>query len=88
MKALTKYLLFSFAVILVYTVIEFVTSMHTGLSHDTLTTCLYTFFGTEVAACCLIRIIDRDKKEQNSEPVGPEFDGSMDDIQEDDEVYG
>lgn len=32
----------------------------------TLTTCVYTFFGTELAACACIRIFDReDKKEED-----------------------
>lgn len=60
MKALSKYLLFSFTVILIYTVVEFVYSTRTGITHDTLTTCVFAFFGTEVGACCLIRIIDKD----------------------------
>lgn len=59
---LTKYLYFSFAVVLIYTVIEFVVSLYTGISHDTITTCLYAFFGTEIGACAFIQIVKTRKK--------------------------
>lgn len=59
---LTRYLLFSFAVVLIYTVIEFVVSLYTGISHDTITTCLYAFFGTEIGACAFIQIVKTHKK--------------------------
>lgn len=62
MKTLTKYLLFSFAVILSYSIIELIISTTTGVSHDTLTTCLYAFWGTEIAACCFIRIANGKSK--------------------------
>lgn len=58
-KALTKYLVFSFAVVLLYTVTELILSTVTGITHDTVTTCLYAFFGTEVGACAFIKITGR-----------------------------
>lgn len=58
---LTKYLAFSFAVVLVYTAVEFLVSTITGVSHDTITTCLYAFFGTEIGACAFIKIAGRKK---------------------------
>ena len=54
--ALTYYVVFSFAVLLVYTVVEQVISTVTGISHDTLTTCFYGCFGGEILACALIKI--------------------------------
>lgn len=54
--SLTKFIVFSFAVILIYTVIEFIFSTNTGISHDTLTTCLYGCFGGEILACALIKV--------------------------------
>ena len=42
---LDKYLIFSFVVMLVYTVSELVLSTITGISHDTLTTCIFAAFG-------------------------------------------
>ena len=64
---LTEYLLFSFAVVLIYTAIEFVVSTLTGVSHDTLTTCIYAFFGTEIGACAFIKISKRKQKDGGQE---------------------
>lgn len=55
-KDLTRYLIFSFFFLTLYTVAEFVTSTKTGVSHDVLTTCVYGFFAGEVATCGLIKI--------------------------------
>lgn len=60
---LTEYLIFSFAVVLVYTATEFVTSTITGVSHDTVTTCIFAFFGTEIGACAFIRIAGQKAKD-------------------------
>lgn len=55
-KDLTKYVVFSICFVFLYTIIEFVVSTVTGISHDTLTTCVYGFFGGEVVTCGLIKI--------------------------------
>lgn len=52
---LDKYIIFSFAVMLIYTVFEFIFSTITGISHDTLTTCLYGAFGGELLLCAMIK---------------------------------
>lgn len=52
---LDKYIIFSFAVMLIYTIFEFIFSTITGVSHDTLTTCLYSAFGGELLMCALIK---------------------------------
>ena len=52
---LDKYIIFSFAVMIVYTVFEFVFSTITGVSHDTLTTCLYGCYGGELLMCAMIK---------------------------------
>ena len=52
---LDKYIIFSFAVMLLYTVVEFIFSTITGISHDTLTTCLYGAFGGELLLCAMIK---------------------------------
>ncbi len=52
---LDKYIIFSFAVMIVYTIFEFVFSTITGISHDTLTTCLYAAFGGELLMCAMIK---------------------------------
>lgn len=52
---LDKYIIFSFAVMLLYTVVEFIFSTITGISHDTLTTCLFGAFGGELLLCAMIK---------------------------------
>ena len=52
---LDKYIIFSFAVMIVYTIFEFVFSTITGVSHDTLTTCLFGAFGGELLLCAMIK---------------------------------
>ena len=54
--SLTMFVIFSFAVLIIYTIVELVLSTISGISHDTLTTCLYAAFGGEVLACALIKI--------------------------------
>ena len=54
--SLTKYVVFSIAILLLYTVAEFVEVTVHGMSHDTLTTCLYSVFGGEILSCALIKI--------------------------------
>lgn len=55
MADLDKYIIFSFSVMIIYTIFEFVFSVITGVSHDTLTTCLYSAFGGELLMCALIK---------------------------------
>jgi len=52
---LDKYIIFSFGVMIVYSIFEFVVSTITGISHDTLTTCLYGAFGGELLLCAVIK---------------------------------
>ena len=52
---LDKYIIFSFVVMLLYTIAEFIVSSITGISHDTLTTCLYGAFGGELLMCAMIK---------------------------------
>ena len=55
-KDLTKYVVFSIGFVFLYTIVEFIISTITTFSHDTLTTCVYAFFGGEVVTCGLIKI--------------------------------
>lgn len=55
MPDLDRYLIFSFSVLILYTLAEFICSTITGISHDTLTTCLYAAFGGETLLCALIK---------------------------------
>ena len=54
--SLTKYVAFSIAVLIVYAVTELVLSTVTGISHDTLTTAIYTCFGGEILSCAIIKV--------------------------------
>jgi len=54
--SLTKYVVLSIALLLIYSVAEFIFAVTTGQSHDTLTTCFYACFGGEILSCALIKI--------------------------------
>lgn len=54
---LASYIVFSIVIILIYSIVEFIFSITAGVSHETLTTCVYAFFGTEIASSCLIKIM-------------------------------
>lgn len=54
---LASYIVFSILIILIYSIVEFIFSITAGVSHETLTTCVYAFFGTEIASSCLIKIM-------------------------------
>ena len=53
---LSTYVVVSLSLIIIYTVLEFIFSTITEVSHDTLTTCFYAVFGGEVISCALIKI--------------------------------
>lgn len=55
---LTRFIVFSIGIIIIYTIAEFYISTKFNISHDTLTTCVYAFFGTELASCTLIKIFN------------------------------
>ena len=67
-RSLTKYVVFSIALLLIYSVAEFVFVAKTGNSHDTLTTCVFACFGGEVLSCALIKIFKL--KEENKDADG------------------
>ncbi len=53
---LANYIVFSIIVIMIYSIAEFIVSSITGIEHSTLTTCVYAFFGTEIASCAFIKV--------------------------------
>ena len=55
-RSLTLYVVFSIMIVLLYTIVELIVSTVSGISHDTLTTCVYGFFAGEVVVCGLIKI--------------------------------
>ena len=56
MKNLSKFVMLSILVILLYTITEFVCSLIWNIQHPELTQCLYSFFGVEISACGFIKI--------------------------------
>lgn len=60
--SLTKYVIFSISIVLIYSIVEMIISTITGISHDTLTSCVYGFFAGEVVVCALIKIFKLKKE--------------------------
>jgi len=56
LNGLDKYCIFSIAVVMIYTVVEFIFSTMTGQEHSSLTPCVYSFFGGEIVTLGLIKI--------------------------------
>lgn len=56
MKSLSKFVVFSFASLILYTIISQVIAFKTGMELSTLTTCFFGAFGGEVLMCALIKI--------------------------------
>lgn len=55
-KDLTKYVIFSMTIVIIYTIAEFVVSTITGVHHDFLSGCVYGFWGGEMVLLALIKI--------------------------------
>lgn len=57
--------------IILYTVVQTILSYVLMMElSPTLTTCVYTFFGTELAACAFIKIFGKDDKDNTNQSVG------------------
>ena len=56
MKSLTKFIIFSFAALIAYTIVSQIVAIKTGIELSTLTTCFFAAFGGEVLSCALIKI--------------------------------
>lgn len=54
--SLTKYVMFSIGVLLIYSMAEFTFAITKNTAHDTLTTCFFACFGGEILSCALIKI--------------------------------
>ena len=63
--SLTKYVIFSIALLLIYMIAEFIFATITGNSHDTLTTCVFATFGGEILSCALIKIFKLKEESSN-----------------------
>ena len=54
-SALDKYVIFSFACLIIFTVTEIVIQAVTGSAQDTLITCFFSAFGGELLLCAMIK---------------------------------
>ncbi len=63
LRSLSKFIMLSILIVIVYTINEFIFSIICGVSHDVLTTCVFGLFGTELAACGFIKIFKIKKEE-------------------------
>lgn len=65
-RDLTKFIIFSFAMTIIYTVVAILFQAFTGETlSDTLTTCFFSVYGGEVLSCALIKVFKL-KKEGSS----------------------
>lgn len=55
-KTLTKFVIISLIIVIIYSICEFIFAITTGISHDILTGCIFALFGTEIATCGFIKI--------------------------------
>ena len=66
--SLTKYVMFSIGVLLIYSMAEFTFAITKNTAHDTLTTCFFACFGGEILSCALIKIFKlRGENHDNSD---------------------
>ena len=78
LNGLDKYVIFSLAVLLIFTVAEFVVSTITGIDHPTLCTAVFSVWGGEILSCALIKIFklkDYTKTNDFDEPKEPKGGG-------------
>ena len=54
--SLTKYVVFSISLVILYSTLDIILQCFDITLSDTLTTCVYGFFGGEVVTCALIKI--------------------------------
>lgn len=63
-KSLTKFVIISLLIVVIYSICEFIFSILTGVTHDVLTGCIFALFGTEIATCGLIKIFKLKEDEE------------------------
>lgn len=64
-SGLDKYVIFSFTVLLIYTVAQTIVTIKTGVESSTLTTCFFAAFGGEVLMCALIKRLKLKNESKN-----------------------
>ncbi len=65
MKALDRYVRFSFICLITFTIVEIVVQAITSVPQDTLITCFFSAFGGELLLCAMIKRLKlKEKKDE------------------------
>ena len=65
------YLIITILLLIIYTIVDRLILIKYGLSNDTLTSCFFMAFGTEIASCCIIKSLNiRNEKFLNNTDEG------------------
>ena len=78
LNGLDLYVIFSISVLVIYTIVTQVMLWKYITVNDTLTTCVYSFFGGELVTCAVIKIFklkEEPKTNDNDEPQEPKGGG-------------
>lgn len=68
LNGLDLYVIFSISVLVLYTIASMVIAVKANQQIDTLTTCVFAFFGGEIVTCALIKIFKlKDKTKEDEE---------------------
>lgn len=69
LNGLDKYVIFSIAILLIYSIAEFITSTITGIEKSTLTMAIYGCFGApELLGCAIIKVFKiKEEGDKNEE---------------------
>ena len=79
---------FSFACLIIYTIVSQVIAYRTGMELSTLTTCFFGAFGGEVLMCALIKIFKLKEKKDMEGKHGQSDDFAGDMLCDDNPDYG
>lgn len=67
LPALDKYVIFSFTMIIIFTIVQTIITAITGVEQSTLITCFYATFGGELLALAMIKRLKLKKGESDNE---------------------
>lgn len=60
------FVIFSMTMVILYAIAEFVAGCW-SINHDTLTTCFFACFGGELLCTCMLKIFEKQEKEEEKE---------------------
>lgn len=72
-RGLDIYVIFSIAMMILYTIASQVIAVRTGITLDTLTTCFFGFFGGEIVTCALIKIFKLREEGKEDQSDGRDY---------------